>query len=333
MSDPVAFRRPTHSAYAAYLAVGLASSVLYLSIFLSFAFLLPIQIVFGRYDWKQGLVAAGISAAGIAGAIGWKLAASGTFDALGLAVGLLPPVVLLAAISLMNAPFARPLENAYRALAVTALCAFAALPLILALGRDESIAAYLADRIGAFLSPLTNAAGEGYEASALAAALDPKELVSESIEILRDSFAAMIFLFVGGSWRIGSRLAGKDSPGRSRTVAIDEMRLPYPLIWAFLASWFMVMAAVLAHAPVAVAAFAWNCALTLSLGYAAQGLGVLTHLFKSWNMPRSLRILTAIMAVMALATPTIGIVVALALPLFGVTEIWIPYRKPKGVGA
>ena len=50
-------------------------------------------------------------------------------------------------------------------------------------------------------------------------------------------------------------------------------------------------------------------------------------------MPRSLRIVFAVMAVLALATPTAGIAVAVALPLFGVTEIWIPYRKPKGAGA
>ena len=131
-----------------------------------------------------------------------------------------------------------------------------------------------------------------------------------SIEILRDSFAAMLFLFIGGSWRIGNRLAGKGSPGQSRTVAIDEMRLPYPLIWAFLASW------VLGHGggprsrrPSAPPPSPGIARLRSACRYAAQGLGVLTHLFKSWNMPKSLRIgLTPVMAVMALATPTIGVV-------------------------
>jgi hypothetical protein len=94
-----------------------------------------------------------------------------------------------------------------------------------------------------------------------------------------------------------------------------------------------VLGAVLLHAPEAAAAFAWNCALALTLAYAAQGLGIVTHLFKSWNMPRSLRILIAAMAIIALATLTAGIAVAVILPLFGVTEIWISYRKPKGAGA
>jgi uncharacterized protein YybS (DUF2232 family) len=127
-------------------------------------------------------------------------------------------------------------------------------------------------------------------------------------------------------------MSGAGSRGREQSGAIDGLRLPYPFIWAFLASWSLVLAAVLLRAPIAAAAFAWNCALVVSLAYAAQGLGIVTHLFKSWNMPKSLRILIAVMAVISLATP-LGIAVAASLPLFGVTEIWIHYRKPKGVGA
>ena len=64
----------------------------------------------------------------------------------------------------------------------------------------------------------------------------------------------------------------------------------------------------------------------------AQGLGIVTHLLKKWNTPKAMRIMIAVTAVISLATP-MGIIVAAALPLIGVTEIWIHYRKPKGVGA
>ncbi len=323
--------------YAAFIAAGLASSLLFLSIVLSFAFLVPVQIAFGRSGRRAGLAAAGIAAIGIAVVQGWRLAAAGAFGQGGaagaLAAGMLPPLVLLGALALLNAPFWTGAIGPYKVLCVAAACSLAALPALLAIGSDASIAAYLEERIGAFLAPLQSVSGGGYEASALAAALDPKELVATSIATLRDSYAAIILFIVGGSWRLGNRLSGPGSAGRELTAAIDELRLPYPLLWAFLGSWSLVLAAVLLRAPVAAAAFAWNCALALSLAYAAQGLGIVTHLFKSWNMPRSLRILIAAMAVLALATPTAGTAVAVALPLFGVTEIWIPYRKPKGVGA
>jgi hypothetical protein len=331
MSDPVtAFRRKP---YAAALAVGLASSLLYSSIALSFAFLVPIQIAFGRSGRRAGTATAGIAAAGIAIVQGWKLVAIGAFGLPALAVGMLPPLVLLAAIVLLNAAFWRGWAAPYKILCVTAACALAALPVIVSLGRDASIAAYLEERVGAFLAPLRSTTGEGYDASALAASLDPKLLVATSIAMLRNSYVALLFLLIGGSWRVGNRLSGPGSRGREETTALDEMRLPYILLWAFLASWSLVLAAVLLRAPEPASALAWNCALTMSLAYAAQGLGIVSFLFKRWNIPKSLRVLIAVMALIALATPTAGIAVAAALPLFGVTENWISYRKPKGVGA
>jgi hypothetical protein len=342
MSDPaLALRRKSN---AAFIAAGLASSFLYISIFLSFAFLLPVQIAFGRRGGRAGTAAAGISAAGIALAQGLRLAAAGAFGpgagpgAAGLsalAAGILPPLVLLGALVLVNAPFGRAWAPSYRILGATALCALAALPVFITIGRDASITAYLEERIGALLAPLRSAvtsASDGYEASALAASLDPKDLVAASLAMLRDSYAAILFFILAGSWRLGNRLSGAGSRGRTEAGAIDELRLPYPLVWAFLASWSLVLAAVLLRAPEAASAFAWNCALTISLAYAAQGFGIVTHLLKSWNTPKSLRILLAVIAVISLAMP-LGIVVAASLPLFGVTEIWIHYRKPKGVGA
>lgn len=337
MSDsPTAFgRRP----YAASLAAGLASSLLYVSIFLSFAFLIPVQLVYGRCGRKPGLAAAGIACLGIFSAQGGRILASFIGDAgaaplsaMKIAATFLPAVAFLGALALMNVPFGRLWKPVYKAFATSALCALAALPLLIALGNDASIAAYLEARIASFLAPLKGAAGEGYDASAFMAALDPKELVSTSIETLQSIYAALIFLLVGGSWRLGNRLSGIESQGRKETVAIDELRMPYALIWAFLASWSMVLAAIAFKAPPAPSAVAWNCALTLSLTYAAQGLGIIVHLFKSWNMPKSMRVLIAVVAAMSLVTP-LGLGLAASLPLFGVTEIWIPYRKPKGVGA
>jgi hypothetical protein len=331
MSDPVPAQRLKPN--VAFLAAGLASSLLYTSVLLSPAFLVPVQLAFGRSGKRAGAAAAGIAAAGIALVQGWRLAAAGALGALALAAGVLPPIVLIGALALVNAPFWRAWAAPYRIFCVTAACALAALPLFYSIGHDASIKAYLEEQIGAFLAPLRTATGEGYDASALAASLDPKELVETSLATLRDSFAAILLLIIGGGWRLGNRWSGLGSRGREETPAIEELRLPYPLIWAFLASWSLVLAAVLLRAPVAAAAIAWNCALALSLAYGAQGLGIVTHLFKSWNMPRSLRIVIAATAVLALATPTAGLAVAASLPLLGVTEIWIPYRKPKGVGA
>ena len=331
MSDPVTALRRKHE--ATFLVVGFASSLLYSSVFLSFAFLVPVQIAFGRFGRRAGMAAAGIAVAGITVVQGWRLVATGPFDVLTLGAGVVPPLVLLGALTFMNAGFWRGLAASYRALLITAVCALATIPVLISLEHDRSISAYLEERIGSFLAPIRSASGSGYDASVLAASIDPKELVAASIMTLRNSYAAILLFVIGGSWRWGNRLSGSGSRGREETPPIDELHLPYPLLWAFLASWSLVLAAVFSHVPDTVAAIAWNCAISLSLVYAGQGLGIVTYLFKKWNMPRFLRIVIIIMAICALVTPTTGLIVAIAIPLVGVTEIWIPYRKPKGVGA
>jgi hypothetical protein len=325
-----AFRRNPSTIFV---AAGLASSLLYVSVILSFAFLLPLQIAYGRFDRKTGLASAGVAVAGILLAQGWRLASAGAIGAPDIAMALAAPLALIGALCLMNASFGQLGAPIYRLLVLTFALAVAAIPLFIYLDTDASIAAYLEERVATFLLPLKSAAGEGYDASALIAALDPKELVAQSFTVLRSSYAAILFLLIGGSWRIGNRLSGEGARGREETPAIDELCLPFFLVWAFLASWALVLAAVALKAPAMASAFAWNCAITLSLAYAAQGLGIVTHLFKSWNMPKSLRVTIAILALLSLATPKLGLAIAVLLPLFGVTEIWIPYRKPKGVGA
>jgi Predicted membrane protein (DUF2232). len=329
-------------AYAASLAAGLISSLLYVSIFLTFAFLLPIQLMYGRYGRKQGRATAGISAAGIAliqagrlvtAQLGGSAAQSGSpAGVLDLAYAFIPAIALIAALVFMNAGLGKQWKPVYKAFIGAALCALALIPMIVSIESDAQIASYLESRVADFLQPLKGAAGEGYDASALMAALDPKELVSSSLIVIESSFAAFLFFLIAGSWRIGNRLSGIESRGWEETAPIDELRLPFALVWAFLGSWFAVLGSVAIKAPVAVSAVAWNCALILSFAYAGQGLGIIVHLFKSWNMPKSMRILIAILAAMSIVTP-LGLGLAAALPLFGVTEIWIPYRKLKGVGA
>ena len=323
---------------AAIFAAGLASGLLYASMLLSFAFLLPVQVVFGRYGQaRAGWRRQGWRPSGSLAAQGWGFApalpASGRWISPWAPC---PPLVLLGALAHHKRAFLGSAGRApYKVLAVAAACALAALPLLLALERDTSIASFLEGRIGSILAPLSASVGDGYEASALAASLDPKEIVATSMTALRDSFAAITprchRRLAGGS---GTGSRGPAAAGREETRRDRGATLPYPLLWAFLASWSLVLAAVLLHAPEAPSAFAWNCAIAVSLPTRPRASGSSTHLFKSWNMPRSLRIIIAVMAVIALVTPTAGYaVVAVALPLLGVTEIWIPYRKPKGVGA
>jgi hypothetical protein len=334
MSDSIGLRRTRLP--LASLAAALASSLLYASVFLSFAFLVPVQAAFGKAGRRAGVLASLASMAVLAPILSVRLIAAKAFGILDLGLSLLLPALLLGTLALMNARFWVGKLERLRILGPAALCALAALPGILYIAVDPAFSDYLASTLASTLAPLgeraAEIAGESYDTASLQALLDPASLAATAIATLRDSYAALLLAFLGGSWWIGNRAAGPGSRGREVAPALEELRVPYAFLWPFLASWSALLAALLLDAPTAAVSTAWNLALSLSLVYAVQGLGIADHYLKAWNTPKVLRIILTATAVAAAMTSPAGIVIAVAIPLLGVTEVWIPHRNPKGVG-
>jgi hypothetical protein len=327
----------TRAEAVAALGTGIFSAFIYLTVFASFAFLLPVQFAFGRYGRRAGLVALSLAAVFICGAQVAALGFGGGISFSDIALGLLPPLVLLAAIGVMNLGFWEGRAAPYRAFAVAGALALLAAPLVVLIGRDAAFGDFLRQRIDEMLvGPLrkqVSQAGQSYEASALLASLDAQALAALALETLASSYAVMLLAILGGTWWIGCRMSGEGSPGRKMAGPMTAYRVPYVLVWPFLASWALVLATIFLKAPAAARAAAMNCGLVLAALYSIQGLGIVSHFLTRFNTPRPLRIAIAASAVLALVTSPLGLIVAIALPLVGVTEIWIPYRKPKGDGA
>ena len=47
------------------------------------------------------------------------------------------------------------------------------------------------------------------------------KIADSFLAVLRNSYAAILLFYIGGSWRIGNRLSGQGSRGREETIAID----------------------------------------------------------------------------------------------------------------
>jgi hypothetical protein len=336
--DPEPRPQVLGSPLVAIAAAGGASGLLCVSMALAPLCLIPVQVAYGRRGNRAGTMSA-LAAVGIAAAtMAVWLATKGRFSLALVASSLVSPLVLFGALVLVNAGFWKGIPATYRVLAVSAACALASIPALLAFGRDQGISEYIESWIEAFVAPLRAAkAGDGgYDYSALVAALDPKAFAASALKILYSSYTAILAFVLGGSVWVGNRLSGPGSHGREDSPPLAGYRAPHALLWAFLAAWTLVLAAMMLEPPEILQALAWNCALAVSLAFAAQGAGIAASLFDRWKMPRFMRIALAATAVLSLATPTGGVfavALAIALPLLGVTEVWIPYRNPKGVGA
>jgi hypothetical protein len=336
----------TPRSIAPAVASGVLSGLLSGTAILGIAFLLPVQVTYGRKGWRAGLVAATVSLLVASLVQLGQLALRGGSEleifgrltpGLFLAGAVAPPAIFLAALVLMNAPFWTEGRAWARVFSATALVSLAAIPAVIALSRNASFLQWMQDefkRAFGFLAGLeapgvVGGAGPG---PALSEA-DLRELTDFYLGVFQSSFVPFFLAFLAGSRWIGLRMSGPGSAGRAEARPVSEFRLPYLLVWPFLAAWTGVFLVSWFKVGMPWSALAWNLAIAISLAYTVQGIGIASHFLRRWNMPKGLRICVAATAVVLFLQPPVGTAIVACLPLLGVTEVWIPYRNPKGVGA
>jgi len=339
MSDDSISRNDRRALGAALLA-GITSGMLYLSILLSFAFLIPVRSIFERGDRRMGYWASGAAFFAVSTVQVFRISEIGALGLMNVVIGLAPPAILIAAIIVIDAPFWGALGTTWRLLATTTACTLIAIPGFTYVFADGSFASFLEERIQATIEPVltqANSVVEGFDTSLLRTTLSAKLIAEESIAIFSSSFAAMLFCLLGASYWVGGLFtrnkSGLSREANSQTHRFIGYHVPNALLWPVLASWSGVLGVTVFDVPSPFPAIAWNIALMLSLPYAGQGLGIASHFLNRTKVPRSLRIAIMAFAFAVLVSPATGLAAAAILPILGLTEVWIPYRNSKGVGA
>ena len=323
------------------LAAGLASASLWLSVFLAPFFLLPLQSAFGRLGKRGGLVSAVAAAVVLAPALLWRLFVDGQgVQPMDIAIVLAFPMASIIAVYLLNSSLLGRIDPSYRVLGIGLAIGLLSAPALAAFLSDAQLKAGLVKSVGQLMDRFTSALpkgaaaqASGYDAAALLASFDPQAMVEMSLKIFASSYAALVCLLLGGSYWLGNRLSGEGSVGRSLALPLSELRAPQSLVWPFLSALGLLFLVLFFKAGSLAQAAAWNLVLAMSLVYAAQGMGIVSHFLKRMRVPGGFRIaFAALVFVSALGSP-VGAALLAILPLLGVTELWIPYRNLKGVGA
>ncbi len=329
------------------LVAGLVSGFMYGTAILGLVFLLPVQITYGRRGRKAGLYACLFSfAVGLAFEVGKFLSLGGQAAGMAgqdlvatLGLAAIPLAFLLAGLAIMNAPFWSGSYAWARGYAGVLPATLAAIPGLVWLKGNTSFldqfVVWLKDYADYRMASLAKSdpSLDLEPLKAQLASMDFRALVDSSILFLSLSFVGFLLLFMAGSWWLGNRFSGAGSPGRIQAGYLSNYRLPYTHVWAFLGSWTGVLLVTISKVGLPWQALAWNLAIASSLAYTLQGLGIVSHYVRRAKMPGMLRISLVLTGLALLLKPPFGTAVVAVLPLLGVTEVWIPYRNPKGVGA
>lgn len=341
------------------LRAGALSGLMYLSYLFAFGYLVPVQYAFARGGARTGLAAAGISLAVVAtGQLGRAISIGADFAPM-LAMGMLPPAVLLAALSAVNL-IRRPARAQLRILAATLLIASLAVPAISGIASDAENTRWIVRAVTRTLESAGAAAGAASAGGMQAAEVEAlaTEAVASTLRVVTRGFGAICLAYLGGSWWLGRLIAARRMPaGRALAgtaqpavpAAVQEpapeseaagheplsrFSLPEWFVWPVLAAWAALFATLVLKVEGLAADAAWNVALIGAACYAAQGLAVISFLSTTrWNFPRALRAGVAMLVAAALVVPGLATLLAVVLPLLGISEVWIPFRRNKGAHA
>jgi hypothetical protein len=170
----------------------------------------------------------------------------------------------------------------------------------------------------------------------LASIAEPQMLKLMVREYVLNSFVLSVFALLAFSWWAGTAAGSRAArPAPVPRWSFAAFRLESWWLWPLIASLALVLAdLLLGGEPGASGAWltyasyaAWNTALVMLFLFGLQGLAILRFWLERRGIARFVWPLAVAVALIALATPRLNVVVAVALPLFGASENWVRYRS------
>ena len=246
-------------------------------------------------------------------------------------IGLFLSALLLGGLWLVNQPRVLPYRNLLRILIATGAAGLVAVPFVGGLASDPEFVPTMRDYIAD--QPLLRL---GIAPSDVPGVSGAPALTSEQIDLFIDTvgtvllrgvlFVYMVYLMA--AWWLGSLWGARTIGMRSPIGRLLTFRLEPWCIWALLLSGAAVLGDALGDLGV-LGYVGWNVFSVFLLLFALQGIGVLQWLFRRYNVPGPMRVMIGVAMVFMLFRSVLTFIPVFGLPLLGLSEIWIDFKRPK----
>jgi hypothetical protein len=289
-----------------------ASVLLFYSGVFAFIFAVPVQIAYSRYGKEKGLIVAGVTAGLV---IVVHLLQAVRFEAAGTGVvrilfmDSLMPIGILAGLSLFNV--ARHYDWWVRLVGAAAVALLGAVPSLHLLRQAVIGEGPLAEQLTDMLSVL------GINEN-------PGQWIEMVQRIVFNTIGLGLLAAIAANWWIGRSFSRK---GLAPAGILRQAEVPDEGVWVVIAGLALVILAWLRDVSLWIEMAGWNVLLIASFLFAIQGMGILQHLIvRRGAGPAAERwIVTGVLILMFL--PGLNIIVSIGLPLFGMSEVWIDYKR------
>ena len=329
------YQRSSGGRYLEILLFTLSSLLLYHTIIGFALFLVPLQVVASRRGLRSLLAGVCIFFLVFLVIRFWPFVVSRGASPPDLLVFMEIGIVALLLLGLVgvNIPAKKRPRTAVVLIAATAFAGVVGFPALLVLTRtsafQQAMNGLFAD-MARILSTALAPAADGIGSSLLAPLLVPARLREISEAFLARSLLADYMVLLTFSWWAGQAAAARAPAffGIQPSFRFFRFRLEGWWLWPLIASGALVLAD-LFFGVSSWAFIGWNIGLVLLFLYGLQGMAIVWFLFDKYHLPRFLWLLLVAGLVIIAASPGVGAIVLVAVPLFGISENWIRYRIPR----
>ncbi len=329
------YQRSSGGRYLEILLFTLSSLLLYHTIIGFVLFLVPLQVVASRRGIRSLGAAAGIFFVVFLAIRFWPFMLSPGRSAPDMLIYMEAGAVVLLLLGLLgvNLPMRKRPRTAVVLLAATAVAGIIGFPTILILTGTaafqqsmNSLFTETAKTLSTALAP----AGDALGSALLAPILEPAHLRAMSEAFLTRTLLADYMVMLTFSWWAGQAAATRAPAflGIQPSFRFSGFRLEGFWLWPLIAAGALVLVDLFFHIS-SWAFVAWNIGLVLLFLYGLQGLAIIWFHFDKRHLPRFLWLLLIVALGILAVTPGIGVIVLVAVPIFGISENWVRYRIPR----
>lgn len=239
------------------------------------------------------------------------------------------PVMLVASFYAVNKQFTQEWRNLYRLLGVTMAVGLVSIPVILIIKQNTNFVEYFRNQIAMIVEGVTSTLflqSGIYEEGLISSLFRPERIIQTIKAVFFRNYLFSFFLILTLNWRIGVGIARRFFGGT--VPRLSQFILPNKFIWVLLISWAGILADIFFGLKVA-GYIVWNIGLIALFLYGLQGIGILRHLLGRASLGRGMQTFFIVMIVFLLIVPGINALILLGIPILGVSEVWIHFRKPK----
>lgn len=307
------------------------SVIMYEIGFLSFLYLVPLQILAVKRG-ENGLLFSSVlilAAVLITAFIRTRWIEDMQLKNVLIFLELVLPVMLVASLFVVNKKSTQKWRNLFRLLGVTLAVGLVSIPIVLIIKQNTKFLEFFRDQITRIVEALTNTLflePGMYQEGIIRSLFNPDQIMKTLQAVFFRNFLFSFFLMLTVNWRIGIGIARRFFGNPVPVLA--GFSLPNAFIWVFLISWAGILADIFFGLKT-LGYIVWNLGLIALFLYGLQGTGIIRHLLGRSNATRGLKTFFTVMIVFLIIVPGINVLILLGIPIFGVSEVWIHYRKPK----